>query len=152
MGDVEWTKERMARLRRLCANKQLSFSDIARTLSKEFGIPVPRNGCIGKAHRMGIKRRPAPGRKLPHRQPSEPVAEPIPMIMPRWRVEFADPRPDLGRGRVTIQQLEPNMCRWPYGDRVPYLFCGEATAGKTYCAYHTGISCGMRMARDRVMA
>lgn len=155
MADVDWTAKRMARLRKLCARKDLSFGDIANLLSREWGIVVPRNGCIGKAHRMGIKRRAGPGHRPAHQQPSEPVSEPMPQIWPRWRVEFANiarPQPTDGKIRYELHQLDGNMCHWPYGDRAPYWFCGQATNGRSYCAFHTGIACGQKMVRDRVMA
>lgn len=157
MGDVEWTEKRMARLRKLCARKDLSFGDIANILSREWGITVPRNGCIGKAHRMGISRRPGPGGsgRRP-RRPSEPATqapvENVLRIWPRWRVDVPVDSPGLGKGKYTLTQLDGNMCHWPFGDRAPYLFCGAPTAGRSYCAFHTGIACGMKLARERVMA
>jgi hypothetical protein len=80
--------------------------------------------------------------------PAAVAPEPVPCVLPRWKV-MEVPRPAPGT-RITLFQLTENTCRWPHGDRTPYLFCGAPTAGKTYCAYHTGISCGQQLQRDRV--
>lgn len=162
-ADVRWNNEMHARLRVL-ARARMSFTDIAAAISHEFGIVVSRNACIGKAHRMGIVKKHRSTNENTQRRKRKVVAptlgvacvpnykpEPVLTVVPRWRVSFETKRPPAGE-RVTIEQLERDMCKWPYGDRVPYTFCGRATAGKTYCAYHTGISCGMKMTRDRVLA
>jgi hypothetical protein len=160
-GDMDWSKDRMARLRALHRNDKLSFDAIAAMLSEEFGVALTKNSCIGKARRMGL-----PERKNRHRRkvfrgdkrrrqitlvaPAPAYVEPevVPCVLPRWKV-IADEAP-AERGKLTLMQLDGNKCHWPSGDRVPYLFCGAPTAGKTYCAYHTGISCGHMMTRARV--
>jgi hypothetical protein len=154
-GEIIWDAYRVARLRALHAKKQLSFDAIAAQLSTEWGMEVSKNSCIGKARRMGLpKRPPRPFRGDKRKRPVTLVApvtpEPVPCVLPRWKVMDA-PRPAEGN-RITLLQLTDNKCHWPHGDRAPYLFCGAPTAGKTYCAYHTGISCGrmVGMARDRV--
>ena len=157
-GDMDWSKDRMARLRALHRNDRLSFDAIAAMLSEEFGVTLTKNSCIGKARRMGLPERTNKRKRKVFRgdkrrahitlvapAPIEP--EVVPCVLPRWKV-IADEAP-AERGRLTLLQLNDNTCRWPHGDRVPYLFCGAPTAGKTYCAYHTGISCGHMMTRAR---
>lgn len=40
---------------------------------------------------------------------------------------------------LTIAELEPNDCRFPYGDR-DILFCGHSKQEKSsYCSYHHAI-------------
>lgn len=35
---------------------------------------------------------------------------------------------------VTWDDLEPGMCRFPFGDEAPYLFCGRRSLpGQSYC-------------------
>ena len=158
-GEIIWDEYRVARLRALHANKKLSFEAIAAQLSAEWGMDVSKNSCIGKARRMGLAQRPrkvfrGDKRKraitLVAEAPVAIVPETVPCVLPRWKV-MAPERPAPGE-RITLFQLTDNKCHWPHGDRTPYLFCGAPTAGKTYCAYHTGISCGrmVGMARDRV--
>ena len=154
-GEIIWDAYRVARLRALHAKKHLSFDAIAAQLSAEWGMKVSKNSCIGKARRMGLPKRPSrPPRGDKRKRPVTLVSvapEPVPCVLPRWKVMDAPVRPAEGK-RITLLQLNGNTCRWPHGDRTPYLFCGAPTAGKTYCAYHTGISCGrmVGMARDRV--
>jgi hypothetical protein len=157
-GEIIWDEYRVARLRALHANKKLSFDVIAAQLSAEWGMEVSKNACIGKARRMKLAQRPrkvfrGDKRKravtLVAEAPAAVAPEPVPCVLPRWKV-MEVPRPAPGT-RITLFQLTDNTCRWPHGDRVPFLFCGAPTAGKTYCAYHTGISCGrmVGMVRDR---
>jgi hypothetical protein len=157
-GEIIWDEYRVARLRALHANKKLSFDVIAAQLSAEWGMEVSKNACIGKARRMKLAQRPrkvfrGDKRKravtLVAEAPAAVAPEPVPCVLPRWKV-MEVPRPAPGT-RITLFQLTDNTCRWPHGDRVPFLFCCAPTAGKTYCAYHTGISCGrmVGMVRDR---
>jgi GcrA cell cycle regulator len=157
-GEIIWDEYRVARLRALHANKKLSFDAIAAQLSAEWGMSVSKNSCIGKARRMKLAQRPprtfrrSNAKRKPYAPaPAAVVPEMVPCVLPRWKVMEHEQRPAPG-GRITLFQLTENKCRWPHGDRTPYLFCGAPTAGKTYCAYHTGISCGRMagMARDRV--
>ena len=158
-GDMDWTKERMAQLRALHRNDKLSFDTIAEILSEDFGVTLTKNACVGKARRMGLPERTSKRKRKVFRgdkrrrhvtlvastpAPIEP--EVVPCVLPRWKVIDAPPAPG---GHITLFQLDGNTCRWPHGDRTPYLFCGAPTAGKTYCAYHTGISCGQQLQRDR---
>jgi len=161
VGEIDWTETRMARLRALhalSADERLSFDAIAAQLTQEFGMTVSKNACIGKARRMKLVRRaygPIPQRKrkrataapAPTPAPAYIAPEAVPCVRPRWKA-MEVPRPAPG-GRITLFQLNGNTCRWPHGDRTPYLFCGATTAGKTYCAYHTGISCGRLLQHDR---
>jgi hypothetical protein len=111
---------------------------------------VSKNACIGKARRMGLpqRRRKSIPRATRKRALELHSPEAAPCVLPRWKV-MEVPRPAPG-SRITLFQLDGNTCRWPHGDRTPYLFCGAPTAGKVYCAYHTGISCGQQLQRDRV--
>lgn len=36
-----------------------------------------------------------------------------------------------------LAELEPNDCRYPFGDSPPYTFCGDTTiVGSSYCELH----------------
>ena len=160
-GDFDWTKERMAQLRTLHRNDKLSFDMIAEILSEQFGVELTKNSCIGKARRMGLPERTNRRKRKVFRgdkrrrhitlvTPAPVEAEVVPCVLPRWRVMENEAPAELGR--LTLMQLDGNKCHWPYGDRVPYLFCGAPTAGKTYCAYHTGVSCGRIVGMTRTRA
>jgi hypothetical protein len=72
MTFVEWSDEKVAELRRLWADRNLSAADIAEKLGPEFS----RNAIIGKAHRIHLPGRDArmkPVKKLaliPHGMPA----------------------------------------------------------------------------------
>lgn len=173
VNDVKWTDKMHARLKVLCGQKG-SFTAIGAAMSHEFGVPISRNSCIGKAHRLGYKKKHRStneftqrrkARKAPTVATPVPLPQPVPdlaaeatgrltrpRVFPGWAVNFGAPPATSGPKRYLLQQLDGNMCHWPYGDRPPYLFCGAPTAGRSYCAYHTGISCGQRMVRDRELA
>ena len=39
---------------------------------------------------------------------------------------------------VALIDLEQHHCRWPYGTRAPFLFCGHVKQlGESYCPFHT---------------
>ncbi len=56
----------------------------------------------------------------------------------------------LGQGKMetqkplhlTLQDLEPGQCRFPFGDAAPYTFCGcpVHADGKPYCAEHHALT------------
>jgi GcrA cell cycle regulator len=114
-----WTDERLAELKKLWS-EGLSISQIGEALG------VSRNSIAGKAHRMGLPKRPSPIN-------TPKVARPKP-------VEVAPPSPDLPL-RMELRQLEwsRSKCCWPTGDprKVGFLFCGDAIVpGKPYCLKH----------------
>jgi hypothetical protein len=155
-SDVEWTDTRIARLEALHADDRLSFEAIAARLRGEFGVELTKNACIGKARRLGLpQRRHVPIQTQKRvRKPAlaKPIApEVVPCVLPRWQIVMRAPVAPTD-GKITIFELTNDRCHWPFGDRSPYLFCGAPTAGKVYCAFHTGISCGHSVARARVTA
>lgn len=44
--------------------------------------------------------------------------------------------------KLHMQDLEKHHCRYPYGDKLPYTFCGQPKCehSKAYCAYHRAIT------------
>jgi hypothetical protein len=117
----------------------LTYTAIAARLSLEFDVHVTKNSCIGHGRRCGVPKRQPPrsyaGRKgrvlKPRAQPYAPKVK----LMPR-------PKPRPKPGTLTLMQLEPKDCRWPEGDRAPFLFCGlPQLEGSSYCPEHTGRSC-----------
>ena len=114
-----WTDERLAELKKLWS-EGLSISQIGEALG------VSRNSIAGKAHRMGLPKRPSPI-TAPRVARSKPV-------------EVAPPSRDLPL-RMELRQLEwsRSKCCWPTGDprKVGFLFCGDAIVpGKPYCLKH----------------
>ena len=47
---------------------------------------------------------------------------------------------DVTSRNIRLIDLEPNQCRWPYGDG-PFVFCGCRTwETSPYCAEHEGLA------------
>ena len=116
-GNV-WTDERLEELKKLWA-QGLSISQIGEALG------VSRNAIAGKAHRMGLPKRPSPISKPKAEKPkAEPVVE----------------EQDLPL-RLELRQLvwSRSKCCWPTGDpkKKGFVFCGDTVApGKPYCLPH----------------
>ena len=115
-----WTEERLEKLRKLWA-EGLSITQIGDALG------VSRNAIAGKAHRMGLPKRPSPIAK------SKPKAAPktTPPPMPDRVLPL----------RLELRQLEwsRSKCCWPTGDpkHNGFTFCGDAIVpGKPYCLDH----------------
>lgn len=116
-GNV-WTDERLEELKKLWA-QGLSISQIGEALG------VSRNAIAGKAHRMGLPKRPSPISKPKAEKPkAEPVVE----------------EQDLPL-RLELRQLvwSRSKCCWPTGDpkKNGFKFCGDTVVpGKPYCLPH----------------
>ena len=116
-GNV-WTEERLEELKKLWA-QGLSISQIGEALG------VSRNAIAGKAHRMGLPKRPSPI--------SKPKAE-------KPKVEPVFEEQDLPL-RLELRQLvwSRSKCCWPTGDpkKNGFVFCGDTVVpGKPYCLPH----------------
>ena len=114
-----WTEERLEKLKSLW-DKGLSISQIGEALG------VSRNAIAGKAHRMGLPKRPSPiSKATAEKETPAPVAE---------------PERDLPL-RLELRKLEwsRSKCCWPSGDpkHNGFSFCGaQIVPGKPYCLEH----------------
>ena len=116
-GNV-WTDERLDELKKLWA-EGLSISQIGEALG------VSRNAIAGKAHRMGLPKRPSPISKS-KAEKAEPVVKEEEQKLPL---------------RLELRQLvwSRSKCCWPTGDpkKNGFVFCGDAVVpGKPYCLPH----------------
>lgn len=115
---IVWNDERLERLEKLWA-EGLSISQIGEALG------VSRNSIAGKAHRMGLPKRPSPISRPKVTKPELVVPE-MPNELPL---------------RLELRQLEwsRSKCCWPTGDpkKNGFRFCGDLVVpGKPYCLTH----------------
>ncbi len=77
-------------------------------------LDISKNAVVGKAHRLGLSSRPSPIKRSSQPRKSKPRT-------------------------VQLEDLGPNMCRWPHGDPgdPDFQFCGKPIVpGKPYCEEH----------------
>ena len=113
-----WTDERLEKLKELWT-QGLSISQIGEALG------VSRNAIAGKAHLMGLPKRPSPI--------SRPKVE-------KLKVGVHEVTENLPL-RLELRQLEwsRSKCCWPTGDpkKNGFVFCGDAIVpGRPYCLTH----------------
>ena len=153
--DNPWTlpniNQRLRELHALKGADELSMTEIAERLNREFKTNLSRNSIIGRCHRINLARRAAvfnvhhAKRKAEKMIPLNKRVRVDAPIVPEMPV--ADPAAGL-----TILQLRSDTCRWPLGDlmtsRPPYLFCGKASIfDRPYCPAHHDLACGRPIAR-----
>ena len=118
---MAWTESRVALLRKMWA-EGYSASQCAAQLGG-----VTRNACIGKIHRIGMKGRAEPNRRLHSFKRAR--------IVPRADGELQPICPTL-----TIQGLTNFTCRYPIGDPqdADFGFCGRTcnNVENPYCVQH----------------
>ena len=154
-----WTNERMELLQNLWLNGKS-----AAAISRELGQGISRNAVIGKASRLGLTGQlRAPPLTFPKR--AETISalrcRPASRInggaarLSRPLVAIAGAPNEMTQDfsetvvvpltkRVTLEELEADMCRWPLGDppSPDFRYCGAHKLDKTpYCAYHRRIAC-----------
>jgi GcrA cell cycle regulator len=156
-----WPEEHAQELIRLCGEK-LSFRAIATVLNEKFGTSYTKNSMIGKAARLGISKESAPtvpgnhkpkaDRKTPYkvrapRKQTEGVKREVfrakpnsnggaPGLVRVMLAEISLRCVEIEPRHLSLIELEPNDCRYPYGDD-QITFCGHPKmAGSSYCVSH----------------
>lgn len=106
-----------------------------------YEMDITRNSVIGKAHRMGLTADDKPdiiigltGEERKHQQlrhPGPRVSRPLP----------APPSVPPDSLDLRLEELTSKTCKYPYGDRAPYLFCGSTSMdGSPYCGFHSALA------------
>lgn len=134
-----WDEGRDQKLRALWASG-------ARATAIGIELGVSKNAVCGRANRIGLGMR-KPGRRVgdahemqirrklvvPPKPPKVAVAGGFSTPVEKPRPAPVAPPPTA----KTLDDLARGDCRYPYGDRAPYVFCAEPTPdGSSYCAAH----------------
>lgn len=136
---VKWTPEHDAMVREL-RNIGYSGSQISAALNLEFKTAYSRNAVIGRMNRLGLCEKMV---KAPKPEP-RPRAPRIAAV--KRPVHFGAPL------HLSLIELEPDQCRWPYGDG-PFTFCGcTVLTDSSYCPMHAERSVGRGTASERAAA
>lgn len=135
-----WNERTHTLFRMLCAEEALSYSDIAKAMSEELGVKITKNACIGKARRLELPMRKTPQRERKRSKPAEPAV----LATPRLAVWSVSEQPkQRANGYLTLLELNRTTCRYPFGEKPPYLYCGKTIREATsYCPHHCGIVYG----------
>ena len=157
MGDngKGWPQEHKDELIRLLTVEGVSLSVAAEMMNDKFQPkrPFTRNSCCGMGYRMGVSsglkcperpRKPAAERK-PRKPRPKPAPQPLSADRPRAAVSLPPHFPplrcaDVEPRNITLFELTNETCRYPNGDRAPFLFCGNPVwTGCVYCGSHAMI-------------
>lgn len=134
----QWTEEEIEQLKMLAENGLGG-----RKISRKLGIP--HMAVRNRARRLNLNMPiDPPARKRtwldrvlpPHNEFIESIKHLPPA--PRRRAETVE---SIEPKHLELFELEPQDCRWPYGDK-PFTFCGHThIIGSSYCNYHDNIAC-----------
>lgn len=92
-----------------------SYQEIADELGRT------RNSISGLCRRLGLRSGKVRGNFRHHRGKRRVVVPPVQPL------------------NFTTAQLSRESCRYVYGERGSFTFCGHETCGGSYCPYHAGL-------------
>lgn len=112
--NVKWSDEETQVLKDFWSAGKTA-SEIANALSTKFKRPFNRNGVIGKAHRIGLTKRPNP---IKRRKETSAAEIPVYLEQP-----------------ITIIPDEKH-CHFVSGDDDKKIYCSKPATHKAYCEEH----------------
>ena len=139
---MSWNEENVARLRELW-DQGLPTAQIGKLLG------FTKNAVVGKAHRIGLERRPSPIRRTAAKPDRKKARSPV---MPKLNFETSKEITNTqNKETSTFQPVVKNLftqskkrgCEWPKGhpDEPEFHFCGkERFEEKPYCLNHCAIA------------
>ena len=139
---MSWNETNVARLRELW-DQGLPTAQIGKLLG------FTKNAVVGKAHRIGLERRPSPIRRTAVKPDRKKARSPV---MPTLNFENKDTEEKLNFSEIkTFQPAIKNIfspikkrgCEWPEGhpDEPEFHFCNkERFDDKPYCLDHCAIA------------
>ena len=139
---MSWNDDNVARLRDLW-DQGLPTAQIGKLLG------FTKNAVVGKAHRIGLERRPSPIRRTAVKPDRKKARSPI---IPKLNFESSKEEDrDTPRIQQSFQPIVKNLvtnsnkrgCEWPEGhpDESDFKFCGKVRfEDKPYCLDHCAIA------------
>lgn len=143
---ARWMPAHDAALKRL-REEHFSASEIAPQINREFQTGYSRNAVIGRLHRLGLTTLNRQYRPRETKIYKPRVRKPI---IPKFSAEEVALRCiEIAPRNLSLLELEPNDCRYPYGDG-PFTFCGHPKMeGRNYCVPHFHLSIGPGTTSER---
>ncbi len=137
MASVWDDEAKTEQLKKLYA-EGLSSSQIA----AEMHCGLSRNAVIGRIHRLGLERRGKTAGMRKSTKVKSPRIRSNPLV-DRWGPKRAPlpyvcmPAAEIAPLYLTIMDLTPTSCRYPYTKDERHTFCGHTRIpGSSYCAPH----------------
>ena len=139
---MSWNDSNVARLRELW-DQGLPTAQIGKLLG------FTKNAVVGKAHRIGLERRPSPIRRTAVKPDRKKARSPI---VPKLNFESTKEEiKEIPKTQASFQPKVKNLftnhikrgCEWPQGhpDESDFKFCGkERFEDKPYCLDHCAIA------------
>ena len=139
---MSWNDDNVARLKELW-DQGLPTAQIGKLLG------FTKNAVVGKAHRIGLERRPSPIRRTAVKPDRKKARSPI---MPKLNFESSkENSSEVPRAKQNFQPVVKNVfknqvkrgCEWPEGhpDENDFKFCGkERFDDKPYCIDHCAVA------------
>ena len=138
---MSWNESNVARLKELW-DQGLPTAQIGKLLG------FTKNAVVGKAHRIGLERRPSPIRRTAVKPDRKKARSPI---VPTLKFETSIEEPKETTKLQTFQPAVKNFftshtkrgCEWPEGhpDESDFKFCGkDRFEDKPYCIDHCAVA------------
>ena len=138
---MPWDENNVSKLRELW-DQGLPTAQIGKLLG------FTKNAVVGKAHRIGLERRPSPIRRTAVKPDRKKARSPV---MPKLNFESKPEASLESNDNAGFQPVIKNMfntsskrgCEWPQGhpDEIDFQFCGkERYEDKPYCLEHCAVA------------
>ena len=138
---MPWDDNNVTKLRELW-DQGLPTAQIGKLLG------FTKNAVVGKAHRIGLERRPSPIRRTAVKPDRKKARSPV---MPKLNFEKVSVPEVLNKEPATFQPVVKNLfstslkrgCEWPEGhpDESGFHFCGkDRFEDKPYCLDHCAVA------------
>ena len=138
---MPWDENNVTKLRELW-DQGLPTAQIGKLLG------FTKNAVVGKAHRIGLERRPSPIRITAVKPDRKKARSPV---MPKLKFESKEDLNSIKKDNSNFQPVVKNLfnlstkrgCEWPQGhpDEIDFKFCGkDRFEDKPYCLEHCAVA------------